>query len=185
MKKKSLSFSFYKTGIAFFGCCVLMALTIWEWQVFEDTSIKRSSKTTAKIDEDYFDHLVDYQSPVLSSETYENVVNAPLFIQGRTAIKRQESAMEGSSNFKLTGVILTNHGFLALINDDKNNKFRSKVGEIINGWTVTSVLKDSVELKQENQIQKLLLVDPNKPVNPPVSPVNTLSPDMQNYRPIY
>jgi hypothetical protein len=178
--KKKLSITHYKAIFLLSGCLLLLGLIYWEWRVFTFVPVKERSNAS-KEDKIFFDSLLDYQDNLLPKQEYENIVTSPLFIEGRIAIKHNDSSVvQGSSDFKLTGVILNADKLLALITDAKNNQFRLKVGEQANGWMVTSVQKDAVELRKDDQIQNLLLVEPKKISNSATIPNNFNVPPEQD-----
>ena len=160
--KKKLTITHYKELFLLSICVFFLGIIYWEWSVFTAVSTK-TMNSSSESDNSFFDNLPDYQDNLLSKQEYENITMSPIFIEGRVAIKHDEvSVVQGSSDFKLTGVVLNAGSLLALIKDAKNEQFRLKVGEQANGWTVISIQKDAVELRNADQIQNLLLVEPKK-----------------------
>ena len=172
MIKKQNSITHYKPISLLFSCLFLLGIIYFEWHFFTMT-VEKEASNKPKEAQNFFDDLSHYDDSVLPKQEYENITASPLFIEGRVAIKHDDSSVvQGSSDFKLTGVILNAANLLALITDSQNHQFRLKVGQQANGWTVTSVQKDAIELKKEDQIQNLLLVAPKKNMDS-VSPANT------------
>lgn len=162
MKKKKITIAHYKQLFLLSICVLFLGIIYWEWVVFTFVPMKNVVETVEH-DKNFFDSLPVHQDNLLSKQTYENMIASPIFIEGRVAIKHDDSSViQGSSDFKLTGVILNADNLLALITDAKNDQFRLKVGEQANGWLVTSIQKESVALRKDDQIQNISLVEPKK-----------------------
>lgn len=167
MNKKNFT-THYRSLFLLSSCLVLLGAVYVEWKIFNAPQKKEVTKRVADTT-NLFDNLSDYQDNLLPKNEYENITSAPVFIEGRVAIKRDDnSQIQGSSDFKLKGVILNGPNLLALISDSQNHQFRLKVGEQANGWTVISVQKDNVELKKDEQSQHLSLTEDKKNSNLPV-----------------
>jgi hypothetical protein len=122
-------------------------------------------------------------------ESYADLVNRPLFIEGRKPVKEPPPA-EAASNAALTvkfdwvlnGVYTTPKGLSALLTravlkTPKDNYRRAKTGDTVDGWTLIEIKKDRIWFDQSGERKELLLHKP-KPKHPPPKP-GTPPPDGQ------
>lgn len=149
------------------GCLLWLVLIFWQWQSFRQDDVNFSKQLHRPMTmKSVFDDFPEVRNGLTVKEDYDDIINAPLFIEGRKPIATMpSSAQEDTGNalsFKLTGVILTPKHLLALLIDDKNLSYRVKEGDEIQGWKVVLVQKDKIRLSRSDQSKELMLVD-NKP----------------------
>ncbi len=160
MNKTALHF--YKPAFLLgIGSCFLSAIIFWEWNTLNPEKFLQFNKK--KKNSVATDVLPQYKDILLPKENYGAITSIPLFIQGRSPIlekaNKLTNVVETNSVLKLTGVISSSQGFIALVQDDKNTQFRVKNNDLINGWKVLTILKETVTLSKQQQIQTLQLVD--------------------------
>ncbi len=103
-------------------------------------------------------------------ESYEEMVNRPLFIEGRkpvpepTAEQTQVNIVSVKFDWLLDGIYTTPKGLSALFSkaskSPKNNYRKVKQGAELDGWKLSEILKDKVILTQDGSRKELLLRKP-------------------------
>ena len=115
---------------------------------------------------------VEPKAPAL--EAYDEMINRPLFIQGRRppAEDEPEAAAEAPEpktplNAKLMGVVLTPGAKTALFVDPQGKYKRGRKNTVIDGWKVFEIKEDRVVMEQGGEHKDLMLIKPKaKPPGP-------------------
>jgi hypothetical protein len=114
------------------------------------------------------------ENPVPVIETFDEMINRPLFIQGRRPpTEETEVAVEPPEprtplNAKLMGVVVTPGAKTALLIDAKGKYKRGKKNMVIDGWKVFEIKDDRVVMEQAGERKDLLLIKPKpKPAATP------------------
>ena len=104
-------------------------------------------------------------------ETYAEVAQRPLFSPTRQPPPPEaaQDALGKSSGFALIGIIIVEDGRIALIQHGRPPVLaRLKEGQVVEGWTVQSILPDRVMLQHGATEHELKLRDrPAQPRQPP------------------
>ncbi len=106
-----------------------------------------------------------------SEESYADMVNKPLFIEGRKPVAEpspeqlQANAVTIKFDWLLNGVYTTTKGLSALfsratIKVPKDNHRKIKPGDHLDGWKLTEIHKDKVILTLDGNRKELLLRKP-------------------------
>ncbi|NOT85909.1 MAG: hypothetical protein HOP02_14265 [Methylococcaceae bacterium] len=144
------------------ACLLTSSLITWEWHVIND---EQFSSALPGYESNAFnlERLADKQSLLLPLQEYQEIVNVPLFFEGRqekiAVVEDAPVIIEEESNLKLTGVILTPQGFAALIRDEQGAYHKLDPGHDVQGWTVANVQKDRVELTRNSESRELTLFE--------------------------
>jgi hypothetical protein len=105
----------------------------------------------------------------VSEEDYSDLVERPMFIKGRKAVREPEPENTPAVVTKtdvfvwnLTGIFSTPKGMTAFLNRtnakvEKDNYRKIKVGEELDGWKMTDIQSDKVILTQAGETKTLLL----------------------------
>lgn len=137
------------------GCILSGSLIVYEWQMLGHniaTTLPPSKKAQVLA----LDRNSNDFSPLLPLSAYQEMVNSPLFFEGRKeAVAVVETQDDGS--LKLTGVVYTPNGYVALLQDKQGAHYKLNQGEAINGWQVGEVQKDRVALVRNTESLELTL----------------------------
>lgn len=137
------------------GCVLSGGLIIYEWHMLNHnaaaTTLPSKQPPILAMDRNSSDF-----SPLLPLSAYQAMVNSPLFFEGRKeTVAVVESQDDGS--LKLTGVVYTPNGYVALLQDKQGAHYKLNQGEAINGWQVGEVQKDRVALVRNTESLELTL----------------------------
>lgn len=136
------------------GCVFSSCLIIYEWQSLNQKQTSPFSPIQLSISG--LVRTANDSSPLKPLPAYQTMVNMPLFFAGREEVVAvTESADDGS--LKLTGVVNTPEGFVALLQDKQGAHYKLNQGDEVKGWKVGSVQKDSVELLKNTASLELIL----------------------------
>lgn len=136
------------------GCVLSGGVAVYEWQLLNhNTAILWSPyKSQALV----LDRNHNEFSSLMPLPAYQEMVNSPLFFEGRKeTVAVIESQDDGS--LKLTGVVYTPNGYVALLQDKQGAQYKLNQGEAINGWQVGEVQKDRVALVKNTESLELTL----------------------------
>jgi len=172
------------------ACAVLVVIIAGEWWYWEQANdIPAGEAQTLSTD---YEELAfpQFQSDRPSEDRYNDLVNRPLFIEGRRPAPEpdpdQESASEMSSetlDWELTGIYTVQqkpHVLLRRIKplpDQKNHK-KMPVDEEVDGWRLVEILPDKAIFERGMGRQELILRKPKqkeppsgrRPLTPPKRP---------------
>lgn len=161
----------YKPALLFaLGCLLLITIIFCQWQWFKHDRLTFSKQLRQPgAAKNLFDNMPEIRDILAPKEEYEDIVNFPLFIEGRKPAKSADTSLEDHASdnpaLTLTGVMLTADNLLALIADEKKLHYRLKEGDEIQGWKIASVQKDKVILMKNGQAKELPLVNAVSPTN--------------------
>jgi len=91
----------------------------------------------------------------LSKDSYAVITREPLFTEGRKPLKSEEATPlkmnknkqpKIASKISLVGVSLSNEQSLALLKDTKGKYHRLVVGDALEGWTIKSIKKTTINV---------------------------------------
>ncbi|MEQ1637880.1 MAG: hypothetical protein ABL903_14445 [Methylococcales bacterium] len=140
-------------GIA---CFLTSGFIVWEWRVIdrEQFSFILPHYESNALN---LERLTMDQALLLPLQEYQEMVKVPLFFEGREEVAVISSVDE--SALKLTGVVLTPHGFVALVRDEQGAYHKLDQGHEVLGWTVAAVKNDRVELVRNAESRELTLFE--------------------------
>ncbi|MCX7087858.1 MAG: hypothetical protein NTV00_07375 [Methylococcales bacterium] len=141
------------------GCILTSGIIFWEWH-FIANEYHPSVSAYHEAQENHLNRLSDDKEAMMPLQKYQEMVNAPLFFEGREEVATI-TANNDDGSLKLTGIILAPQGFLALIRDEKSTYYRLDKGNDVQGWTVANVQKDRVELVRNSESRELMLFEAN------------------------
>jgi hypothetical protein len=113
-----------------------------------------------------------------SVDDYVDIVNRPLFIEGRMSVENVGEALQqplagnaasGEFGLSLSGVVLMPGSILALLTDKAGKHFRVRQGESIQGWEVESVQNDKIVMSNGTDRRELVLREFKALKKPPFS----------------
>ena len=154
------------------SCVVLAVILIAEWRYSGYSRKKLYSSlenTVVKVDE--FERLPELEDTNNSLESYAEMVNRPLFVEGRRPVEDAESVEQldvfsGKMELILTGIIDTPEGVTALVQDKEKNHFRLILHDPIQGWEVEAIEADKIIMKRDKERSELMLRKPRPPGMP-------------------
>ncbi len=119
-----------------------------------------------------FDRIGSHEFVLPPKESFSEIVERPLMIQGRRAVSENSAepiiagpASRGDMQIRLMGVVMTPDGMTALMQDGKGAYQRLQIDGSIDGWELAEMHKDRVVLKQGGSREELKLRKP-KPKEP-------------------
>ena len=156
-------------------CLILLLFFTLEWfyglylqkQILESISAKTKASSAS-----FMPHFDLNQQPEIS---YSDLVNRPLFIQGRRSVEdntTHTTSITNNMDWQLSGVYTTRKGLMALLSRTTENSTESKpyrkviIGTEFDGWAVTGIYNDRIRLTHGNQEKDLLLRKPRKLADP-------------------
>jgi len=163
------------------GICLLLLITLLiEWQLGKPA--QQMSALVKAIDRD--NSLVELPKLKITEQTaesYSQMVENPLFIQGRKPIlvegggEQNEQVVGKIDDLSLQGLYSIQDKKIALFQakgKDKNYLKKSE-GEDVAGWKLIEIKVDSVVMEQHGKQQTLMLRKPKPKVAKRVKPVRT------------
>ncbi|MGR9053919.1 MAG: hypothetical protein ACU84J_14835 [Gammaproteobacteria bacterium] len=174
-------------------CSALLLVITAEWQYARYAKKKLISEQHAQQASGYTDSKLPQLELLQQPEdSFSEMVNRPLFIEGRRPVFESEDETEEAAvpmekfDWQLDGVYLHEKTTMALFSNAKNRtrqeKFLKKsLGEEIEGWRLTGIEPGKVLLEQGGQKQELLLRKP-KPTKPS-PPTRAIPPAVQGTAP--
>ena len=145
------------------SCLVIGGLVFFEWQYSQSYQTKLASDlsetkaSTVEIEE--IPTLNEIIKPI---GLYDEVVNRPLFVEGRKPIESVEEDTLTSFNGKklgitLKGIVSIPDGMIALLEDKEKKRYRLRMGDEVEGWEIAELQTDKVILKKNGEQKELLL----------------------------
>lgn len=179
------------------GCAALSVILLAEWAIGEASNRQLQATLDKKLQSDYQAEPL----PVLdltkqASESYNAIVEKPLFIEGRKPIVEQAADSPASAengqleDWLLIGVFNKGERNLALFRRQNEAKSFLKIaeGQSISGWQLQQVQADRVLLQQGAQQKAIMLRKPRpqgkspmpakKPPLPAVPPIKPAQQDV-------
>lgn len=163
-------------------CVVLAVILIAEWSYSSYSRKKLYSSldnTVVKVDEfELLPELEDTNNPL---ESFAEMVNRPLFVEGRRPVEDAVSVVQlevysGKMELILTGIIDTPGGVTALVQDKEKNHFRLVLHDPIQGWEVDAIEADKIIMKRNKERSELMLRKPRPPGMPEPAAAKKLKP---------
>ena len=149
-------------------CAVFGVVALLEWSRLESQLRDQQSAIATPVESELsFEKIseVDFELPVIDS--YTDVVERPLFVEGRRPLEKPDDALEQTDKYqgeklqaKLMGIYSGSDGMTALILDAEGKYVRVKKQDSIDGWQVEALFPDRVTLKQGVETQDLKLHKP-------------------------
>ncbi|PPD35899.1 MAG: hypothetical protein CTY19_02310 [Methylomonas sp.] len=177
------------------ACAALSVILVAEWAIGE----ANHSQLQATLDKTV---LADYQSDALpeldlakqASESYNAIVERPLFIEGRKPIAEQAADSPAAADngqlddWLLIGVYNKGERKLALFRKQNEAKSFLKITEnqSVSGWQLIQIQADRVLLQQGGQQKSIMLRKPRPqgklpmPAKKPIPPVPPIQPAQQD-----
>jgi len=162
----------YKLSIVLLGLCLGFAgILFLEWQVSKvyraqlATEIRQTKPALLEIEK-----IPDFHEILKPLDAYDEIIDRPLFIDGRKPIENKGiiETVNVNSNLdvKLTGVVVNPDDMIALFVDKQHKKYRVRPGDVIQGWEIDELLPDRVIMKQGSNRLELLLREPGAAKGP-------------------
>jgi hypothetical protein len=139
------------------GCLLVGCVIFWEYRLMESghtSSVMYGFESHG----DAFKRISDDKALLLPRQNYQEMVSVPLFFEGREEVAYLTDSHDDGS-LKLTGIVVTPKGYVALIRDDQGVYHKLDSGSDVQGWTVTVIQKDRVELARNSETRELILFD--------------------------
>ena len=158
----------YKLSFFLLGGIALLAVILlieWQYARFTRADLLATLETGAGSNS-AIDKLPELDLSTQTLESYAEIVNRPLFIEGRRPIEEAEDVpaltlFSGKLELMLSGVVNTPEGMIALIQDKKKKNYQLKLHDAIEGWEVDSIDAEKVVMKRNNKRTELLLRKPH------------------------
>ena len=161
---KRISFGNRLTPALLTACILFGAIVAFEWYALsrQDEIVTRSDAQPAAAADIQLTRIT-YVAP--DFETFSEILERPLFTEGRTPPEQSATELASVSSVKQTlltlrleGIALTPVARIAVVRDIPSNKlFRLAEGEKHQGWVVESVHATSATFKRGEQIHELML----------------------------
>jgi hypothetical protein len=159
-------------------CGVLILIILSEW-LYASFSQSQLLNTQVAMDKKALpDEMPTIELNGQDEESYADLVNRPLFIEGRKPVNEpppgtaETAAVEVKFDWVLNGVYTSKRGQSALLTrampakTHKENFRRITEGTLLDGWKLAEIRKDRVIFTQDTAHKELLLRKP-KPKQPP------------------
>ncbi len=149
-------------------CLLLLAVLFIEWQTGKSDSQVAVIPTVTKQEQDPLIQLPKLILTKQTAESYTQMVESPLFVQGRKPIENatEEEIIEEASgkidDLVLQGLYSVQGKKIALFKAKGNDKkyLKKTEGEDVNGWQLIEIKADSVVMEQSGKKQSLMLRKP-------------------------
>jgi len=177
---KSRFFSWQMLASSGLGLILLL-----EWGYSDFSRNQLQSIIDKKIQADYqADELPQLSLSKQSAESFINIVERPLFIEGRKPLPEiVETSSEASTNdqlddWSLIGIYTKNKRQVALFRKQNEARKFLKLNEdqTISGWQLKQIQADRVVLQQGGQEKSVMLRKPRLPSKTPPSPKRPAAP---------
>ncbi|WP_031434576.1 hypothetical protein [Methylomarinum vadi] len=162
-------------------CAVLLLVLLLEWWLAGVSDRQRNDEPRPTQGADLQLELPEIKPPAMAAEMYADMVERPLFIEGRRPVveeDEEESVQEVDSvdDLELIGIYTDDNRLMALFSKKgRDKKFLKKAqGEDIGNWLLQEVHADSVVLDKDGKRQTLLLRKPK--LQPLVAPAARVPP---------
>jgi type II secretory pathway component PulC len=168
----------YKSSLVLLAAnAALLAVLAAEWQI-DALQRERFAETLQqkRRGDALFAELPSGDIALGSADDYLDIVNRPLFLEGRLPVESageappQAAAGNAPSdefNLSLSGVVLMPGSILALLTDKTGRHFRVKQGESVQGWEVENVQNDKIVVSNGADRKELLLREFKAAKKPP------------------
>ncbi|OAI10085.1 hypothetical protein A1359_01995 [Methylomonas lenta] len=163
----------------------LGVILLFEWGYSDYSRNQLQSIMDKKIQADYqADELPQLSLSKQSAESFINIVERPLFIEGRKPLPEiVETSSEASTNdqlddWSLIGIYTKNKRQVALFRKQNEARKFLKLNEdqTISGWQLKQIQADRVVLQQGGQEKSVMLRNPRLPSKTPPPPKKPAAP---------
>ena len=160
-------------------------ILLFEWGYSDYSRNQLQSTMDRKIQADYqADELPQLSLSKQSAESFINIVERPLFIEGRKPLPEiLETSSEASANdqlddWSLIGIYTKNKRQVALFRKQNEARKFLKLNEdqAISGWQLKQIQDDRVVLQQGGQEKSVMLRKPRLPSKMPPPPKRPAAP---------
>ena len=156
------------------GSILLLATLVLEWKNYrakESDFMKRAAGKSEALSGETPAEIKSYELP--NKEAYTEMVERPLFLEGRRPVVEEPQEQPAADNtpltIKLMGVVFSPGANMALFIDDKGKYKRVKLNDAINGWKLAQIKSDRAIMEQNGSTEELKLVKP-RPKKIPAAP---------------
>lgn len=154
---------------ALIAVCVLLGMILLA-ELNHDYSIPGEPENVDAINPPARIEAMETARPLVAIAAYEDIVNRPLFNEDRQPyvyvapppeekpVKTRERPVppKPPQQFSLTAIVITPETSLAILQGGKDKSLqRVRLGETIDGWTLTDIQDQSIVLTQGEQTQTL------------------------------
>lgn len=159
-------------------CLALAIIAIAEW-AYAEYSYRELLVSIEEVDEidTQVETLPEIKLAEKPLESYSQMVNRPLFTQGRKPVEEIDNApveeFAGNIELELTGIVETPKGVTAMLRDKIMNKnYRGQKGDNVEGWDIADILIDKVIVTKGVNRKELPLRKPRpqQVTNPKLKP---------------
>ena len=162
-------------------CCLgLLVISLTEWGVAEYSKRQLLNSLSNNDNQSYMDNkLPEFNLFSMSEETYTEMIERPLFIQGRRPIITEETTDVKEldtgkiDDWVLVGIYSNEDKLTGLFRSlAKQGKHLKKIqGEDISGWVLKEIQTDRIVLEQAGKLQTLMLRKPKPMASKKTKPV--------------
>jgi type II secretory pathway component PulC len=157
----------YGVCLLFLAASALLAVVLLlEWFHFRSERAELKSRLATKVEVNLAAANTEEDSYGLPDiEEYSDMVDRPLFIEGRRPPDAEEASADASAvqtplTLKLMGVVFTPRDKTALLVDLKGKYKRARKNTVVDGWKLVEVEHDKVILTQGEEQRELRLLKP-------------------------
>ncbi len=165
-------------------CLILLLVLLAEWWLADgvDRSLENGERERSEKDA-LRTELPEIKLSAGSAETYADMVERPLFIEGRRPVAEddeeadQQQEVDSVDDLVLIGIYTDDKRLMALFSKKGRGRdfLKKSQGDDIGGWLLEEVRSDSVVLDKDGKRQTLLLRKPKlQPAQPPAPAVPRL-----------
>ncbi len=157
-------------------CLVLVIILMLEWIFLGSAENPISAGSVSGEEEVSEVALPEIQFSVQALETYSDMGDRPLFIEGRRPVTEEEEEtdsleVENVDDLILMGIYRVEGQMTAMFSRSGSDKtYLKKIqGDDISGWLLKEIRSDNVLLERDGKLQTLMLRKPKlQPASPPI-----------------
>ncbi len=138
------------------GCTLSSSAIVYELQMLGGNP--PTKRAPQKFQDLAMSRSINNSSQLSSLQNYQEMVNMPLFFKGRQEVAAATESLDDGT-LKLTGVVYTPEGYVALMQDKQGAHFKLNQGADVKGWKVGAVQKDRIELVKNTESLELMLFE--------------------------
>ncbi|MET0049128.1 MAG: hypothetical protein ABW066_15210 [Sedimenticola sp.] len=169
-----------KLALWLLGACylVLGAWAVHEWQRDHSALPPEGDEITNAVAKPF--EIIPPEITFPTLDAFSDTLERPLFQKGRRSISEPEEPMPRTSqtvqrktvqNLRLTAILTQgDRQYVLLESTGREKSTRATVGDTVDGWEITAISSDMVELKSGSQLQQLHLHVFDKPQRRPPNP---------------
>jgi len=167
-------------------CLLLLIALLIEWQLGKTQQQIVVSASSIDVDNSVVE-LPKLKITKQTAESYSQMVESPLFIQGRKPIdddddEKTEETVGKIDDLSLQGLYSIQDKKIALFQakGKDQNYLKKSEGEDVAGWKLIEIKADSVVMEQHGKQQNLMLRKPKPKVQKRVKPTRTSRKKIKN-----